>query len=321
MFDTVKFVLFAPLREPGARDNPLPGGIRCWVDPTGKYLVAVECSLPKLLYGYNGRLISTPEEMARALGLLWDQVSTIAEVPDLGDWKPNRVDLVWQVEGVEAGKVIDALGQYRFPGIQNPPLHVSGQTVTWKGAKSRFVVSAYDKAKQMRVEGDVLRLEVRLCGQILRKYLAGKNWRHFADLYAIYREVIMSLPELPKASTQHSWLSAVVEICGVEAAERVVLVMARNPETLRKYRRAIHTINAKLPAPICWAELFPADGPPSPVTVERPQRTPRSRRSAPFGTKFVPRFWLRPNAEFGAPFQTDSINPNEINAISHPTSR
>jgi len=46
---------------------------------------------------------------------------------------PSRCDLVWQLGGMEAGKVIDVLAGFRFPGIQKPAMHVAGQSVAWRG--------------------------------------------------------------------------------------------------------------------------------------------------------------------------------------------
>jgi hypothetical protein len=144
------------------------------------------------------------------------------------------------------------------------------------------VVTGYDKGKQMRVGGDVLWLEVRLCGQILREKLIGRDWRYFADLYAVYREVVLLLPEVPQASTESSLLSAVTVACGLAAADRVVMAITRNQETIRKYRREIRVAHAKLPSRLVWGKLFPADAPPSPVAVEPRQRKPGFRYPSMF---------------------------------------
>jgi hypothetical protein len=274
MLDTIKFEMYAPLKVPCQCQIPLPLGkfIRLWVDPTQSYLTRVECSLPKLVFGHNGRLIGDQGELDRAMEQLREAVAKVADVPDSGVWVPSRCDLVWQLGGMEAGKVIDVLAGFRFPGIQKPAMHVAGQSVAWRGAKSRFMVSAYDKAKQLRVEGDVLRIEVRLCGKVFRKRLGHRDWRNFADLYAVYREVILSLPTLPKASTEHSMLTALTMCSGPEMAEQVVMVITRNKETIRKYRREIRLAQAKLPSSLVWADIFPAAAPPAPVSIEPHRR-------------------------------------------------
>jgi len=171
MLDTIKFAMSVPLKTPGQCQIPLPSGkyFRCWIDPTHRFLTRVECSLPKLVYGHNGRLIGDQEELDHAIDQLRKEVAKVADVPDFGLWVPSRCDLVWQLGGMEAGKIIDVLAEFQFPRIQKPPMHVAGQSVSWRGANSRFVVSAYDKARQFRIEGDVLRIEVRLCGHHLRE--------------------------------------------------------------------------------------------------------------------------------------------------------
>ena len=255
MLDTTKFELQAPLLVPGQCQIPFPlwKTVRCWVDPTKRYLTRVECSLPKLVFGHNGRLIATQGELTGALGHLRAAVGKVADVPDIGDWVPSRCDLVWQLGGLNAGKVIDVLSGFQFPGIQKPAMHVAGQSSIWRGGHSRFVVSAYDKAKQLRVEGDVLRIETRLCGRVLRGRLGGRDWQNFADLYSVYREVVLSLPEVPKANTEHSLLTALTVGCGVDAAERVLMMIHRNTETIRKYRREIRIAAASLPSTLNWA--------------------------------------------------------------------
>jgi hypothetical protein len=289
MLDTIKFEMSAPLKVPGQCPIPLPWGkyIRCWVDPTTRILTRVECSLPKLVYGHNGRLIVDQEELDRAMERLRKEVSKVAEVPDLDEWVPNRCDLVWQLGGMEAGKIIDVLAGFQFPRIQKPPMHVAGQSVAWRGANSRFVVSAYDKARQLRVDGDVLRIEVRLCGHHLRERLGQRDWRSFADLYAVYRKVIMKLPTLPKASTEHSMLTALTLCSGPELAGRVVMVITRNKETIRKYRREISRAHARLPSKLVWAEIFPEVTPPAPVSIELAKRKPKSNYHGLHGRDIV----------------------------------
>src|ERR1035437_3193848 len=88
MIDTIKFEMFAPLKVPGQCQIPLPFGknIRCWVDPTHWYLTRVECSLPKLVFGHNGRLIGDQGELDRAMEQLREAVAKVADVPDSGVW-------------------------------------------------------------------------------------------------------------------------------------------------------------------------------------------------------------------------------------------
>jgi hypothetical protein len=58
------------------------------------FLIAVECSLPKLLWGHNGRLISTQPELDEALERLWHAANLIAMIPPRTRCNPTRIDLV-----------------------------------------------------------------------------------------------------------------------------------------------------------------------------------------------------------------------------------
>jgi hypothetical protein len=102
--------------------------------------------------------------------------------------------------------------------------------------------------------------------------LGGKDWQNFADLYSVYREVVLSLPEVPKADTEHSLLTALTVGCGVDAAERVLMMIHRNTETIKKYRREIRIAAASLPNTINWATTFPPDAPPAAAMIEPPRR-------------------------------------------------
>jgi len=84
------------------------------------------------------------------------------------------------------------------------------------------------------------------------------------------------LPTLPKASTEHSMLTALTMCSGPEVAEEVLMMICRNRETIRKYRREIRVAHAKLPSKLVWAEIFPAANPPPAVSIEPAKRKPKS---------------------------------------------
>ena len=109
MLDTVRFEVFAPLRA-GMADRlwQWRPQIRLKPGPLGKHLQYIECcSLPRLLWEHNGRLISNQAELDEALTKLWQEANTVAEMPLISTLKPMRLDLVWQFEGLLAGRVID----------------------------------------------------------------------------------------------------------------------------------------------------------------------------------------------------------------------
>src|SRR5262245_65268689 len=106
MLDTVKFALDAQLRglSRGVRPHPL---VRFRRGALEGRIGSVECeSLPKLLWGHNGRVIATQAELDAALGQLWTEVNRVVEAPQLGEWRPLRLDLVWQFAGLGSERVI-----------------------------------------------------------------------------------------------------------------------------------------------------------------------------------------------------------------------
>ena len=276
MLDTVRFEVFAPLRA-GMADRlwQWRPQIRLKPGPLGKHLQYIECcSLPRLLWEHNGRLISNQAELDEALTKLWQEANTVAEMPLISTWKPMRLDLVWQFEGLLAGRVIDALSAFRFPGVRKPPLHQAEHGVSWRGAGSRFVVTAYDKTRKMLIQGDVLRIEVRLCGNEIRR-LRGRDWQSFDGLWAAYREIVLQLPNVPVANQSAGWPEAVGQFVPAEYHEIVLTALKqKSNRTRRENRRRMRISAAAIRHQLCWANLLPVNNPPPPVAVE-----PKRRRS------------------------------------------
>jgi hypothetical protein len=142
-----------------------------------------------------------------------------------------------------------------------------GQGVSWCGAKSRFAVTLYDKPREMRVPGSVLRAEVSLRGEHLRRHLRGNDWRDFDALYAIYRGIMAGIPAVDAPVGAADWQEAV----GCEPLEtrtRILARLAHKPvRTFREYRRRVEAAAAQLPASFSWATELPPDGPPPAVQV------------------------------------------------------
>ena len=238
---------------------------------------ALECSLPKLLYGHNGRLISSQAELDAGLDKLWHEVTRLADCPPLPDWQLWRIDLVWQFGGLHAGRVVDALSGFRYPAIRKPPMHIAGQSLSFRGAQSRFGVTFYDKPHQQKADGDVLRIEVKLAGKQLIR-LKARDWQNFGHLYQTYREVVMNFPVIPKPSTSSNWQTALAVCVPPEFHEQFLASLKTSPRSQRAYRQKVRLGAAKLPETIRWSDLLPEDTPPAPVNVEPRKRQPRQPR-------------------------------------------
>ena len=135
-----------------------------------------ELSLPKLLFGHNGRVIENQTQLDAALAKFAERLNEFVEVRHLDEGQPSRVDMAWNFD-LSASSYITAHANLRVPGIQKlPAVFEGGQGVSWRSAGSRFMVSLYNKSKEMHRPGEVLRAEVSLRGRQFAQRLQG-DWR------------------------------------------------------------------------------------------------------------------------------------------------
>lgn len=273
MLDTVRMKTPGKMLRSVARVEWLASLVKPFTSPDGSFLYAVECSLPRLLWRHNGRPVASQAELSDAWQRLFNVSTSFADVPPLADWLPERLDLVWQIAVPDAGAVIDALSGLRYPDIRSPAIHQAGRCVTWRGAGSRFMVQAYHKSVKTRQPGEVLRIEVRLRGSELRR-LHGRDWQDFCALYDAYRELVTRLPDVSLPEGKCGWPEAVGRVVPVEFHEAVLAVLGQSPRTERDARQRMRLARATEGRTPRLKDLFPADNPPPPVTVE-----PRCRES------------------------------------------
>jgi hypothetical protein len=269
MLDTMTIRGSWPLRIalPGRRKVALTPGVRVWTDSSGTTLEMVECSLPKVLFGHNGKVLETQSQLDAALGKLHGILTEAADMPDVAMWDPWRVDLAWNFD-LPARSLVLAHAALRVPGIQSGgTLHAGCHGVSWRGAKSRFMVTLYDKARKMRVPGSVLRVEISLRGGQLARRLKG-DWRNFDDLYQAYRAIMGAIAPIPKPTTAANWPEA-VGAEPLEIRQRILARLAHKPSgTFRRYRRMTEAAGAKLPESFSWTNVLPVNNPPPPVNCE-----------------------------------------------------
>ncbi len=274
MFDTVAFILHAPLRS--GVPKPWCNGVRFKLGSLGSDIARVEASLPKLLWGHNGRLITSQAQLKRGLTKLWETVNALALVPPLSEWKLQRADLVWHFDGLGAERIVDALSAFRFPSVSSPPMHQAGRSVTWRGARSRFMLVCYCKSRKAHVAGDVLRIEVRLVGRELVR-LHGADWWDFGGLWRAYRRIVMHLPPLPQsAKGKAGWPEAAAQIVPVEKHGLLLSLVGLKERQLRTVRQTMSATAANLPQPLRWESLLPSNCPSTPPCVEPRRKRPPS---------------------------------------------
>lgn len=272
MLDTVRIRANWPVRDDLPRDRsfnlPNERSVRVTTDISGRLIVAVECSLPRLLHGHNGSVMEDQSQIDAACEKLRAKLSVDAVVPDPCEWQISRADIAWNFE-LSARGLILAHSCLRIPGIRNgATVWAGGNGLSWKGAKSQFIVTFYDKARKMGIKGSVLRVEVRLVGRTLTSRLPGSESRCFDRLWAIYRGILAGIPPIENTGGNGDWQEAV----GAEPPEiraRIMARMAHKPErTQRGHRQRVEAEAARLPAPFSWANFLPTVRPPLPVNIQ-----------------------------------------------------
>ena len=271
MLDTVTIRMLWPLNRPlpAGRKVRLHRGVKVWAGASGESLEKAEFSLPTLLHGHNGFVLENQQQIDAALengAAVLAQVSRVGSIRDCHAW---RTDIAWNFD-LNAGPLILAHAGLRLPQIhRGGTLYDGGQGVSWRGARSRFVVRLYDKSRQMHVPGSVLRAEVSLQGEQLKRRLPGHDWRNFARLWEAFRAVLVTIPAIPRATVARNWPEAVGKE-PVEIRRRIMARLAHKPSrTFRRYNKQVEAAAANLEQSFCWADLLANDVPPTPVHIQR----------------------------------------------------
>ena len=146
-------------------------------------------------------------------------------------------------------------------------LHDGGEGVTWRGARSQFIVRLYDKSREMHVPGSVLRAEISLRGEQLRRRLQEEDWRDLGVLYRLYRDILVTIPPIPKPVEADNWQEA-IGAEPLEIRQRIMARLAHKPDrTLRRHRQRIEAAAANLAEEFSWAKILPPDSPPPAANV------------------------------------------------------
>lgn len=273
MLDTVSILAGWPCLKPLPSNKmiKLCRGIKVWTDDSGSTIVRVEFSAPRVLFGDNGCLIEDQAQIVEALNSVRREISQIAHVPDFRDWSPWRLDLVWNYN-LPATRYIKAHSHLRIKNIRSAAtLWKGGQSISWRGARSKFIVTLYDKAAKARIAGSVLRAEVSLRGEHLRRHgLRDTAWWNWNALWSTYRTVLSGIEAVPMSPEKCDWPEAV----GMEAPEIRERILARlaaskAPRTMRGIGKRVEAAAARLPEVFSWESFLPASGPPPAVAARK----------------------------------------------------
>ncbi len=283
MLDTIAIRADWPLRvpRPDGKNIRLNNTSPVRISVNENRLVWVEVSLPKLLHGHNGRTLENQDQLTTVLKNMSTDLNTIAATPEIAAWQVWRADIAWNFNLIAAPLIL-AHAALRVPGIRRgADLFDGGQGVSWRDAKSRFMVKLYDKARKMHIPGSILRAEISLRGRQLARHLDAGEIQNFTTIYRVYRSIMASLPPIQKPAQAANWQSAI----GAEplkTRQRILARLAHKPKgTYRRYRRMVEAAAAKPLESFSWANILPVDAPPPPVNCEPRRRRLRNGNKRP----------------------------------------
>lgn len=271
MLDTLTIRMCWPLTSPlpANRRLTLRRGVKAWAGASGDSLERAEFSLPTLLHGHNGYVLENQEQIDAALEKGDAALAEISKVGSIRHCHAWRADIAWNFD-LEATPLILAHASSRLPQIRRgATLYDGGQGVSWRGARSRFVVRLYDKCRQMHVPGSVLRAEVSLQGEQLLRRLPGGAWHNFDRLWQVFRNVLVSIPPIQRPSIASNWPEAVGKE-PVEIRRRIMARLAHKPpRTFRRYSQQVEAAAANLEETFSWATFLEQDQASKPLHVNR----------------------------------------------------
>jgi len=161
----------------------------------------VQASLPKVLFGDNGRLIRCPEQLAEAqekLKAILDGITTFREPGT----EYVRVDLVLHFR-CDIKKYIAAHRHCRHPLIRNETDEYGPLGLKLRGSEAAILF--YDKRDEMKLgHGDILRVEVQLKKPKLNEIFGtGEIPLYSLDFWTCYRKyrwILCQLKPVPVAN-------------------------------------------------------------------------------------------------------------------------
>lgn len=282
VIDTFAMRPIWPLRtrlNPGKHTH---GVLRFGVDSASERLAWCEVSLPRLLFGHNGRLLATQADMDAALEKLRGELAGFADVPAVAEWpKPSRLDLAWQFDvrkrlGRPPQALILAHGGLQHPAVREPPVP-RRNSLTWEGSKLRLQL--YGKSRKQKLGDSIIRAELRLRGEHMNRALRHGDWRKLSVLWPCYRAALCQLPSIPSPSKASGWPEAVGRVVPPEYRGRILAELThKSPRSRRDYARRMSVAEAQLGTAFSWKDWLPMEGPPVAVHVERGNQSIGSER-------------------------------------------
>jgi hypothetical protein len=238
-------------------------------------------SLPRLLFGHNGKLIKSQAELDAAMDLLQQNAGEICNA-SFANLHYTRVDLVWQFRGDTADFIL-AHRHARHPRIHRDPIFYEARSMALKGSEMR--ITMYDKVlKEFKCQGDVVRVEIQLKGRRLMEELGNGNKVtkiDFYQCYQTYRRILLGFDPNPIAT-----VSNIAEFLAIAERERwqsngisafELYTKNLSKRHLRRLQRDMAVCRPEV-FKINWAELLPADATPPAVEIMEVSRFAEQKR-------------------------------------------
>jgi len=242
----------------------------------GDEVDSVEVSLPRLVSGNNGQLITSQVVLDEALARTDNVISEVATVPVGREF--SRIDLCWQFRG-DQRDWLQAHRYLKYPDTHN--LAVPYRTgLAWYGKE--FEARLYDKEAEVNKGSGAMRLEFALSRHKLSKEFNGTfepvTQLNFAESYAVYRRLALGFQphRVPVISSEAEFLALGEQqgwnFEGTRVAE--LFLGLRCGKTARHLRHQLTAAQLQYHK-IDWHVLLPEAGLPEIVNV-----TPKSPRRA-----------------------------------------
>ncbi len=258
----------------------------------GRGFNSVRANLPKLLWGHNGRVITTEAELKAAFQWLEYMLHLVLEpvfpnkafvpgLPDTVECHFTRIDLAWQFPREEG--VFFALSNASHEKIRSLPSLIKGETVHLRG--SFLEIICYEKVRQMRVRSqipdEVHRVEMRLKNKALNDVYRGPNGEGYTCapfnwckqvIRKIGAETEGHLLAVGVGSIAQFFAEIDAEAPGLRIIEKYEHFKRMRPESARKLRKQIEACRRTTPGLRAFADYFPDGEWPPPKQIELPEQ-------------------------------------------------
>ncbi len=254
-----------PIQKAGRMMTQEETGFR--IGGTSEYASWFEVSLPRVLFGNNGIMIRTQEQLDDSIKKTREMAASVCEPALIGE-NPSctRLDLVGQFL-IEPRDMMVAHRETNHPRIRGRKSYYEGESLHFVGKERHCRI--YDKMREMQGKpGHVTRVEWQLRGEAMRHDMkrdcvALKNLG-IEECYDAYRRLCVEFQ--PKSLPA---VSAVYDILAMGVREGVMIggiplfdcwARGKHPKTARRVRNEIAKRRVETFA-VDWAKLLPVEMP------------------------------------------------------------